>query len=86
MTEAIEGSGLSEKAKREAEPKWVNIDRWRLLQMLEFRRTREWKLGLIQGFCSCGKLSQADWQSLKDQIVAKQTSFTLASEPNWKSK
>jgi len=39
-----------------------------LLELLSMRKDRGYRMGLIQGFRSCGAITQGEWCELKKQI------------------
>ena len=42
-----------------------------LEQLLAMRKHYPYRLGLLQGFRSCEKITQAEWERLYRQVVAK---------------
>lgn len=49
------------------EPHYVNM----LEQILKLKKHYPYRLGLLQGFVSCGKITQGEWERLYRQVVAK---------------
>jgi hypothetical protein len=42
-----------------------------LEQLLAMRKQYPYRLGLLQGFVICGKITQDEWERLYRQVVAK---------------
>lgn len=42
-----------------------------LEQALKLRKHYPYRLGLLQGFVMCGKITQDEWERLYRQVVAK---------------
>jgi len=58
----------------------ARYERRYLLQLLELRKDRRWRLGLIQGFRCCDVITQREWEVLRLQINRRELSPHFPAE------